>query len=333
MDDNNAPVSGVNVEIFRVADKNGSNFSITDDFKNSGVNVEELLQGNSASTASDLEQFVFSRGLNGQVKTTTSYGAASFYGQAEGIYLVMERGNQKVSFNPYLMMLPTSVGGTHHYLVVSQPKISETDTLAIRVTVKWVDNNNASKLRPDGVMVQLLQENARPAARMLRMSRGSSVFRMVSIDEDMNWTYVFTGLDESGVYDVLELPVQGYDTTYSGDMGQGFVITNTIQHSDPGPWYPEDPDEPVAPDNPDTPDIPDDPDEPDNPDGPGIDEPYEPDNPYVPGTVNPDKPKIPQTGAVLWPVFLMLVLGTAMVVAGAAEILSAGKVRKEQGAK
>jgi len=308
-DDGNA-VSGVSVEMFRIAEKTNSTFTVTDEFLSSGINAEDILNGNGAAVASRLQQYVFSHGLKGNVKKTDSLGQAGFRGLEEGIYLVMERGNQEVSFNPYLVMLPDVMGGLHQYVVNSSPKISETDTLTVKVTIRWVDNNNAAGKRPEGVIVQLLQENA-----SARLVRGSMVLRLAAVTGDMNWVYVFTGLDESGIYDVLQLPVSGYETTYSGNMWDGFVITNTLQSDGPGSWYPEDPDNPEGPDNPG--EVPE-PENPDEPDGPG-EEPQKPSKPDKPS--RPDKPKIPQTGAVLWPVFAMLAAGVILVIAGAADIV------------
>ncbi|MFC2661668.1 MAG: Cna B-type domain-containing protein [Eubacterium sp.] len=66
-----------------------------------------------------------------------------------------------------------------------------------------------------------------------------------------DWTYTFSNLDKESAghdiqYTVTEDKVEGYTTSITGDMQNGYVITNTK----------EQPDKPVKPDKPDTPDTP-----------------------------------------------------------------------------
>lgn len=59
---------------------------------------------------------------------------------------------------------------------------------------------------------------------------------------------------------------------------------------------------------------------------PKIDSPLTPDTPSSPGT---GEDKIPQTGAVLWPKYLLLALGGLCIVAGAVEVIRNRRARDE----
>ena len=97
------------------------------------------------------------------------------------------------------------------------------ETIAIRVTKAWNDNNNEAKQRPDKITVKLLKG--------LTEINSSEVYA-TSADADGNWQYAFTNLPkyENGTeinYSIEEVVVPGYDSAITGDAANGFVITNT----------------------------------------------------------------------------------------------------------
>ncbi|MEA4889397.1 MAG: Cna B-type domain-containing protein [Clostridiaceae bacterium] len=93
------------------------------------------------------------------------------------------------------------------------------DTTEKTVTKIWSDFNDANGLRPDGISVQLLQNNSPFGAP-------------VTLNEANSWSHLFTDLPETDslgvdyIYTVAEITaVPGYTTTYSTDT---FTITNTL---------------------------------------------------------------------------------------------------------
>lgn len=97
------------------------------------------------------------------------------------------------------------------------------ETIAIRVTKAWNDNNNEAKQRPDKITVKLLKG--------LTEINSSEVYA-TSADADGNWQYAFTNLPkyENGTeinYSIEEVVVLGYASVITGDAANGFVITNT----------------------------------------------------------------------------------------------------------
>ena len=96
------------------------------------------------------------------------------------------------------------------------PKPVEKTTVTVNKVFE--DGDNADGIRPLYVEVTLLAD-------------GKEV-TTAKLDNDNNWTYIFTGLDKTKdenpiVYTVKETPVNGYTATISGNTEDGFTITNT----------------------------------------------------------------------------------------------------------
>lgn len=91
---------------------------------------------------------------------------------------------------------------------------------SLSVTKAWKDSNNADKLRPSSVKVQLYAD-------------GEAYGNPIMLNESENWTYTWTDLDinKSGKkikYTVGEVNVpNGYTVTVSGDSDKGYTLTNT----------------------------------------------------------------------------------------------------------
>ncbi len=91
--------------------------------------------------------------------------------------------------------------------------------VSIPVTKSWQDNNDQDGLRPESVTVKLLAD-------------GKKTGKTLTLNESNGWSGIFTGLDEfeAGekiLYTIEEVSVNGYDTTITGDVSDGFTITNT----------------------------------------------------------------------------------------------------------
>ena len=99
---------------------------------------------------------------------------------------------------------------------VKEPE--EPETVSLKVTKVWVDNNNADNGRPEYITVMLLGNG--------------KVLETVKISESDGWVHEFTELakyDENGkaiTYGVMEETVENYMTIIAGDMETGITITN-----------------------------------------------------------------------------------------------------------
>ncbi|MBQ3105903.1 MAG: hypothetical protein IJC51_00275, partial [Eggerthellaceae bacterium] len=129
--DEGAPVSGMYVELVTVATEGSGGYVLDDAFTSGPRNMGDLLVDSGTYAAWDLFQYTWASNLAGNVKATSSAGNASYFGLPSGLYLVMERGNQSVTFKPYLIWLPHVVDGTPVYDVVTTPKTANTDTHTI----------------------------------------------------------------------------------------------------------------------------------------------------------------------------------------------------------
>ncbi len=92
-------------------------------------------------------------------------------------------------------------------------------TTSISVTKSWYDDNDVDQIRPTAITVKLYENN-------------TEVSNEVTLNAQNNWTYTFTNLPEykNGTkitYTVKEIDtIDGYTSVITGDVAQGFTITN-----------------------------------------------------------------------------------------------------------
>lgn len=90
---------------------------------------------------------------------------------------------------------------------------------SLTVNKVWKDENNADKLRPESVEVELYANGKKVTS--------------TTLNEENNWTYIFNEIDmnENGKkieYTVKEKEkIKGYTTEITGDQETGYTITNT----------------------------------------------------------------------------------------------------------
>lgn len=95
------------------------------------------------------------------------------------------------------------------------------DTCEVSVSKQWNDAGDKDQLRPSSVVVELYRNGAYVG------------YQTIEPDEDGNWSASFQNLpkfDADGnpySYNVKEREVEGYASTVSGSVDEGFVITNT----------------------------------------------------------------------------------------------------------
>ena len=96
-----------------------------------------------------------------------------------------------------------------------------TGTINIPVTKVWEDYDNSYGARTNGISVTLKADG--------------NTKQTVTITSDTEWTHTFENLPkyQNGVeinYTVTETPVEGYQTSITGDSSTGFTITNTYNN-------------------------------------------------------------------------------------------------------
>ncbi|MGN0243358.1 MAG: Cna B-type domain-containing protein [Lachnospiraceae bacterium] len=165
------------------------------------------------------------------------------------------------------------------------PKAGETD---ISVEKVWDDANDVAGKRPEKITVQLIAN--------------SSVYRTVTLSSRNGWKSVFEDVPDNLAYTVLEKAVSDYTATYSGNTYDGFTITNQYTEDTTDPGTPLEPTKPKKPNRADT---------------PGQSDKTKSSEPG-----KGDKPTIPQTGLILWPIYLMIALGLLMIILGSGMMLS-----------
>ena len=211
------PVKGFGVELFCVARASNSMYELTSDFAGLGITVQELVDEPGAELAAQVSQYVYDKRLVGTEKTTAQNGEAVFSSLEKGVYLVLERGGQTVTFQPYLVVLSSQ--NNEESEVVSVPKTSETETATFSVIKMWNDYGNTAGKRPKNVEVRLL--------------RNGIPFRSVILNDGNRWQHVFSMLPKDGVYTVEEVAVPYYKANYV-PIEDGYVIINHYEGSPGG---------------------------------------------------------------------------------------------------
>lgn len=207
------PIDGLEVSICKVADRMGNEYQTAKGFENSGISVNGLLQDPSVANGEFLLAYILENGVS-SVSIASVSGKAVFPALDQGIWLVYCEKDQEYYFNPYFAFLPQVVNGKLYYEVDATPKTENqiSNNQSIYIVKKWEDNNNAAKKRPEQILVDLKLEG--------------KTLDTVKLHAGNGWSYTFTNLPEGDGYRVEEHEVTGYRAQYSGDIENGFIITN-----------------------------------------------------------------------------------------------------------
>lgn len=185
-----------------------------------------------ALSITDDKEFTFSdlpAGCQYQISEEANDNIASY--EISGVANVTQQRGENPDVNQVLTTAKETIAKDENAVVTFKnsgkeiPKEAD-EIVDIHVEKVWNDNNDAAKMRPDSIDVQLTQD-------------GDVVVTAV-LDNDTNWQADFTGLDkfaDDGVteyeYKVNEIDVAGYKSeitsTASADgKTKSFVITNTL---------------------------------------------------------------------------------------------------------
>lgn len=185
-----------------------------------------------ALSITDDKEFTFSdlpAGCQYQISEEANDNIASY--EISGVANVTQQRGENPDVNQVLTTAKETIAKDENAVVSFKnsgkeiPKEAD-EIVDIHVEKVWSDNDDAAKMRPDSIDVQLTQDG--------------DVVATAVLDNDTNWQADFTGLDkfaDDGVteyeYKVNEIDVAGYKSeitsTASADgKTKSFVITNTL---------------------------------------------------------------------------------------------------------
>lgn len=213
-DKDNNKIDGITVHICKIADMNNTGYYPSKNFENSGISISGIVNAPTESTAKDIVKYIKENNIE-SASAVTENGKASFSDLDLGIWLVFCEEDGKYTFNPYFVFLPYESGGKLYYEITSSPKAEDSKLNLINVYVikKWDDKNNAAKKRPESVTIELLD--------------GEKVISSAVLNKQNGWAHTFTDVSKDGNYSVREKKVENYTAQYSGDVSNGFIVTNS----------------------------------------------------------------------------------------------------------
>lgn len=212
LDSADQSVENIAVEVICVAGISGGTCALKPEFTSLDISGTELLSNPSAEYAEKVYQYVYAQELEGTIKLTNGVGKANFPGLSKGVYLVFEHGGQAVSFEPYLVTIPSVISGSEAYSITSTPKTTDTDTKTLACQKFWEDNLDAAGKRPDSILVTVYRDGV--------------PFRTVTLSAANSWQHKFYMLPNTGIYTVEESPVTDYQAAYTPVL-DGCIIVNT----------------------------------------------------------------------------------------------------------
>ena len=207
-------INATTVHLCQIAELNSTGYYPTEKFEDSGISISGIINSPDESTAKTLLDYVMEKEIE-TLSAVSDNGRVLFDDLELGIWLVYCDDASAYVFNPYIVLLPYKVEGVLSYDIQSIPKLEENKPgeICIYVMKKWQDKDDAAQKRPDSVCVDLLD--------------GETVVETVELSNANGWTHTFEGLAKGGSYSVQEKEVTDYTAQYSGDVENGFVITNT----------------------------------------------------------------------------------------------------------
>lgn len=287
------PIEGATFHINKVAEMQGSEYVLTEDFEKYNVSLKNIENvdtlGSLVTTLSACvarDYFVpYSEGV------TDSKGRLYISDIEEGLYFVT---GDRVTINgttyiprPFIFAMP---GENNKYDVSVEPKYDlfsddGPETVNRRVLKIWDDSENKNGSRPESITVQLL--------------RNGDIFDEIVLNEENNWRYNWEMLSAEDQWLVIEKEVPDDYVLSIAQQGITFTITNTYNGTTP----PEDTTNLSGTTNPTDPNKPSDPSNSSNSGKPG-------------NSNTLDRPTLPQTGQLWWPVPVLLFAGFLLCAMG-----------------
>lgn len=273
-----APVAGARFDLYRVGDLHENmDLTLSGEFADYPIRLEGLDEQLLQAAADALAGYV---ALNGHepiaTLTTDDTGHAAVTGLESGLYLLVGHS------------VETEEG---HYLVDNQlvllPYVDQAEDvwkydLTVQPKAKFVPKCDVPmKLQ----VIKVWDHNRnpvkdRPTTVTVHLLKDGELFDTVTLSKDTSWRHIWRDLDSGREWTIVEDVPEHYTVTIT-KLGATYIITNRYDVPEP----------PVTP-PPSTP--------PSTP-------------PSVPPTTPPD---IPQTGQTWWPVPVLFLLGTVLIIMG-----------------
>ncbi|MGI6211126.1 MAG: Cna B-type domain-containing protein [Anaerovoracaceae bacterium] len=242
------PLYSTQVSIYKVADIDGNNITLTSDFENSGVSIQnDMTSSELQAVASTLDAYLTA---NPDIQPAASAmfddgRNATFSGLDPGMYLVVDTTESSSVQNIVATMLVTVTESNVTAEVKVQPGEPHQTPGGkdYRVIKEWAGDSDGSS-RPTEVTVKIMKDG--------------ELYDTVTLNDDNNWMYEWTDEEGESTWTVVEDPVP---TNYTYTMIQDevddttvFTITNTYSGTHTEPPEPDNPDNPSkTTDNPENP--------------------------------------------------------------------------------
>lgn len=147
----------------------------------------------------------------------------------QGLYLVLGQRHTQDGYyydaSPFMVMLPAQDIENNEWLyeVAVSPKfdctkVPDEETTVTRKVLKVWDDEGSEAIRPTEVVVQLL--------------RDGEVYDTVTLSADTDWRHTWTELEDDHAWTVVEKGLDGYTATVTRE-GITFVLTNTYSSVEP----------------------------------------------------------------------------------------------------
>ena len=153
---------------------------------------------------------------NEKIQTVTISGTEHTFEKlptynSDGSKIVYTVSEENVTGYKMVSLTGTAENG---YVITNKHTVEKTSVTVVKT---WEDSENQDGIRPDEITVKLMN--------------GTTEVTTAVLSEENNWTYTFKDLDKKANgtdinYTVAEVNVSGYESTVSGDMTNGFKITN-----------------------------------------------------------------------------------------------------------
>lgn len=231
----NTPITGAEFGIYLVAtvDETGE-LTVTEAFKQFNVDIRGKNDEAWKDLASTLEGYVLRDNITATDSGKTDQnGSLTFPTDSrqltKGLYLVLgqrhEQDGYRYEASPFMVMLPTQDTEENKWLyeVSVNPKHNaslipyEPSTVTRKVLKVW-DDAGSENQRPKEVIIQLL--------------KNGTIYDTVTLNQENDWRYTWTGLDESCAWQVTEKEMTGYSVTIRREDST-FVVTNTRSGGSP----------------------------------------------------------------------------------------------------
>ncbi len=273
------PYKDVQFQIFKVADVSTyGEYTLTDDFKKYSVPLKPSEQDDWRAAAYTLSGYVRRDNLVcQQAVNSNSQGKIIFSNVSPGLYLII--GESIVLNNMKYEPSP--------FLLIL-PALDESGNWVtdVTVTAKYSSDSvgTSGGKTLDRKVLKIWEKDdrsQRPKYVDVQLLRNGKIWDSVRLSKKNNWRYEWENLDAQYTWKVVEKTVpDGYSVIIELDK-KTYVITNTKNST---PSTPEQPDKPSVP-------------------GPTVQKPQ-------------SKPMLPQTGVLWWPVGILGISGTLMLLFG-----------------